>query len=308
MPRGYRCILFALVGVALAGAGPPNQPDQNSAAKRNQTEALTPAYKPYPDRNGEDCYRDSNHDAADLCAQWRAAYAAEKTTRLTNWGNWIAGVGALLSFASVILVLIALRQGRRANEIAQEGSYRDLRAYLSIEVVSEDIAETFLGGRIVIKNAGQTPAQFRLFHTTWIGPWPEGGLLGGGPDPEESVHHHPYINRGATEKVQWFWPMPGAEDDGAAKEIKKITEIKNAAWALFVYGRVEFTDFMRRERVLHFSYRNNVSVAPGGIFEMVPVPEGNHYEDRSYKPLKSWRDHFRALRDVFSSASYRELT
>lgn len=291
MPRSYWCVLITFVGVALAGASPPNQNANQANTGSNQTDANAATYQPYPKRNEEACYKASNHDAADLCAQWSAADAAKDTAGLTYWGNWIAGVGATLSFLSVILVLIALRQGRRANEIAQEGTYRDLRAYLSAEVISTGVASDILSGEVIIKNAGQTPAALRVFVRAWVGPHPTNHPVAVGPEPEEEPHHHPYINRGGFERVSWFY----AAEDWGADQIKKVADPDDSDWAIMVYGFVEFTDFMRRDRVLHFSYRNSVGVEFGETFEMVPTPQGNHYEDRGYKPPKRWRDNLRAI-------------
>jgi hypothetical protein len=160
MPRGYWCILVALVGIALAGASPPNYPDQANQTEGNQTGAETPPYKPYADRKSERCYESGNHESADLCAQWSAADAAKETAGLSYWGNWIAGFGAVLSFFSILLVLWALKQGRDANEIAKDTAKRELRAYVTTE--DHDIVGFWRGGpttlRMKIYNRGQTPA------------------------------------------------------------------------------------------------------------------------------------------------------
>jgi hypothetical protein len=175
MPRGYRCILVAFVGIVLAGASPPSQSDQNSGANANQTSAATATYQPYPDRYSERCYESGNHESADLCAQWRAAYAAEKTAGLSYWGNIISAVGALLSFASILLVLAALKQGREANQIARQESARaeveadrarkhiinTERAFLKIGRMSANpVAENdaFIGVHLHMANDGKSNA------------------------------------------------------------------------------------------------------------------------------------------------------
>jgi hypothetical protein len=161
MPRGYRCIFVALVGVVLAGASPPKQPDQNGAANGNETVAAADTYKPDPNRNSERCYENANHEAADLCAQWSAADAAKETAGLSYWGNWIGGFGAVLSFFSILLVLWALKQGREANEIAKDTAKRELRAY--VVPTDQEVDRLIVGFqpifRVKVKNFGQTPAR-----------------------------------------------------------------------------------------------------------------------------------------------------
>jgi hypothetical protein len=162
-------------------------------------------------------------------------------------------------------------------EIAQDTAYRDLRAYLSIVVEGDKPSKSILSGTVIIRNAGQTPAGIKLFINTWIGPWPTEDPHTKGPPLLEDPHHQPYINRGCEERVAWFYPWAGDAQD----EIGKLFGERSEKVALMVYGRVEFIDFMKRERVLNFSYRDNGFVEMGKPIEMVPTPKGNEYEDRS---------------------------
>jgi hypothetical protein len=160
MPRGYRCILVALVGIALAGASPPNQPNKNKQTANEKTETGAATYKPDPNRNAESCYKNPDHEAADLCAQWSAADAAKETANLAYWGNWISGAAAGLSFFSILLVLAALKQGREANRIAENTAKGELRAYLGIEShqIEQSINAKLGKVKIQIKNYGGSPA------------------------------------------------------------------------------------------------------------------------------------------------------
>ena len=135
MSRGYCYILAAVGWLVLAGTSPspkaaPANKGQQNLSPSSPHNVMTPPvreYRPYADRQADDCYKTLDHEAADLCAQWRAAYAAEKAAGATERGNWIAGLGALLSFASVIFVLIALRQGRHANRLVMKANARATR-------------------------------------------------------------------------------------------------------------------------------------------------------------------------------------
>lgn len=206
-----RAIILAALGLALLGAtkaDPPKKAEINNQAAEQRQQAPPPpapaapdrreSYRPHADYNQDDCYRNADHEAADLCAQWRAALAAEKAAEWARRGVFVAVGGAFLSFFSIILVLMALRQGRDANrlnmkeaarnsrrtvagardteaalaiaarnadtamaqvDLAQETARRQLRAYVAIFAAKH---ETKVGEKVLVhltvKNAGQTPA------------------------------------------------------------------------------------------------------------------------------------------------------
>jgi hypothetical protein len=133
MPRGYRCIIVALVGLTLCGAAPPEkQPVSTQAAEQVSPSAEpAPNYSPYTGYNPDPCYQAKNHDTADLCAQWRAAVAAEKAAEATHWGNLIAGLGTTLSFISILLVFFALRQTERSLRAAHTANEQAAAQFLA---------------------------------------------------------------------------------------------------------------------------------------------------------------------------------
>jgi len=182
MPRGYRGIILALFGwLILAGASPPTDQNRQTQTGNQQApskpEPLALKYAPYSGYDPDPCYKHPDHESADLCAQWRAAIAAEKTTGLTIWANWIAGGSAIFSFISIVLVWLALRQSdaslgltRDALEHARNVARAELRPWLTFtgfksEEFSDGIGE---GGRvypgtgvqiqIMFTNSGKTPA------------------------------------------------------------------------------------------------------------------------------------------------------
>ena len=203
MFRGYRVAFIAIAGLILAGASPPTKQQKEAAAADKQkpaeaVPAVSDEYKPHSNKYAESCYYANNHDSADLCAQWRAAIAAEKAAYATTWANWISAVGAILSFVSIVLVFIALGQTRKANrltmkanarstrqavasaaetekalevarssanamtkqvEVHRQNAERQLRPYLYIEkILPERPNEQFKTVEIHVKNFGQTPA------------------------------------------------------------------------------------------------------------------------------------------------------
>lgn len=131
MPRSNWVPIIALVGlIGLTGAG--NQPaERGVSTNANQQAQPIPAaippvvapekYAPYPNRKSDRCYESDDHEAADLCAQWRAAYAAEKAV--------IVGlVGAFLSFASLIAVALSLWQTRKALGLSETSTHAATKA------------------------------------------------------------------------------------------------------------------------------------------------------------------------------------
>ena len=102
MLRGYRLLVLAL-GLVLAGAAPPKEGGigKAPAEKIKPSAPKTPDYSAYPDKEAESCYTAKDHDSADLCAQWRAAIAAEKAAKATEGGNLVGGIGAEIGRAHV---------------------------------------------------------------------------------------------------------------------------------------------------------------------------------------------------------------
>lgn len=194
MVRGYRGVICAFVGLALSGAAPPEKQavTHQLASQPSPNASPTSVYAPYPLVEADECYQAKDHDTADLCAQWRAAFAAEKSSRVAEWGNWIGGIAAIISAASVILVVLALRQTEKTLKMAQrdratntrraiasgveaaqaietakrqlaatqESANRQLRPYVGLERAR--IREIKVGeipiANLRLRNAGQTPA------------------------------------------------------------------------------------------------------------------------------------------------------
>lgn len=165
MLRGYRRIILAAVGwLILCGANPPaKQADsRDSTKKAAPTSQLAPPPAPspaagdsgkfsaYPGYNPDPCYNAQDHDAADLCAQWRAAMAAEKAAseaeRATTW----AAIATFLSVATVIGLIVslwqtwgALGEARRGNILAmRENARNSVRAISSAKETSKVIDAT----------------------------------------------------------------------------------------------------------------------------------------------------------------------
>ncbi len=201
MHRRLRNILVAVAfalqagTVAPADAQPKAPPGAAATPSPGVTPAsvVTPAPIPNPqltsppeppfvahgDPSDPGCYRETVHDRADLCAQWRAALAAEAAASSSGRANTIAIVSSVFSLLGIIGLLVTLWLTRTANTLsrraaeAAEKTMRDAReigeaqarCYLSIEAVMAYIGESDGCPRIMvsIRNSGASPA----LDTTW---------------------------------------------------------------------------------------------------------------------------------------------
>jgi hypothetical protein len=87
-----------------------------------QSGNITEAYRAFPDLRSADCYREPNHDVADLCAQWRATIAAEASAASAQQATIATMVGAAMSTLSFVMVVFALNDGRKSLAVAQQSA------------------------------------------------------------------------------------------------------------------------------------------------------------------------------------------
>jgi hypothetical protein len=159
MLRGYRHFVFALVGWLILSAA--NQPPQQQANSANANQVQPePSYAPYGPLSEDPCYRSKSHDTADLCAQWRAAFAAEKTAhearRATDWAIAASAISAL----ALAGLFLSLRQTNKALELARESNYTELRAYLYPGIFKiKPVTGSKWRAHVMLINGGHTPAK-----------------------------------------------------------------------------------------------------------------------------------------------------
>lgn len=158
MLRGYRLFVLAL-GLILCGAQPPKEQTQGKPSAHETEQPASKPYAPYPGYNPDPCYQAKDHDTADLCAQWRAAIAAEKAAkeagRSTDWSIF----ATFLSAMSLVSVAYALKLTIDANLIAKETARLQLRAYVGCIDWAAESKKSGLHFWVTIKNSGQTPAK-----------------------------------------------------------------------------------------------------------------------------------------------------
>jgi len=245
MLRSHRSIILAVVGwLILCGAQPPQKQGNGSSATNESPNPNGTSFIPYSNYNSERCYKSDNHDAADLCAQWRAAIAAEKAAhearRATTWSIIATLLGAL---GTGFIVWTFAEQ--RAT------SRRELRAYLFAENVAiyplkEQMPETEngkVGSTLIVKNSGQTPA-IAVTHFC--------ALKIHRQDDEAS------LDLDKPERSGSLIIPPGGFIHAHRRMGEKLTAddiqgIRNGVLAIYVYGRIDYKDAFGHWR--HTNYR-----------------------------------------------------
>lgn len=184
MPRGYRYAVAAALGLSPIAFGlgayltpsNPVAPDRYqsyryAADKPVEVEPATAKAGAIPLEHRTPCQEPKGKDESDLCAQWRAAEAAENSALWAKWGFWIGVIGSTLLLWQIILTRRAVKDTgeateamREANNIARDASARQLRPYLVQAPMEQAILSSAdgesLGVQFVMNftNTGGTPA------------------------------------------------------------------------------------------------------------------------------------------------------
>lgn len=188
MSNGYRglaatalvaAILIAFgLGAFVSGLDYPEQryqPYQNSEADERGT-ITTASNVAAPIVERTPCNKPQSETESDLCAQWRAAKAAERSADWTACGFWATLTGMALLTWQIMLTREAVKDTgdatkamNRQNEIAENTARHQLRAYVGIgdkgtTIVKRPDWDSPDDGphykiSIAIKNFGQTPAK-----------------------------------------------------------------------------------------------------------------------------------------------------
>lgn len=226
--------LAVFIGV-LIGLSPAYPPDSNqqkgyAAAQARYAQAVagnlsdTQAnYAAYPDENQPECYNAKDHDAADLCAQWRAAIAAERSSLWTFWGFFVAALGTALSGVGLWALIYTLRQSERGLMFSR----KTYEAFIALErprliiSVSNVIASSIQFGedepikrtqvQLHAANIGKSACTITAITDVWQDELPsKGGIFSGGM-PQAIL-----IPAGGEEDLGW---VEGLHEDHEARHI-----------------------------------------------------------------------------------------
>ncbi|RYG38885.1 MAG: hypothetical protein EON93_01175 [Burkholderiales bacterium] len=221
MPRGYRCIVLAAFGWLVLAASPPDNraqgKDQRAAQSAQQSlsdiaAALKSANEPKAPDPGCEQGRDNRN--SDLCAQWKAADAAEESATWTRRTFWLTLGGLVIGGATLgAAVFAALYARDAAREGARSANAADNthKAYVASERAVLRITDAFVRDHpervypafsIEAKNIGRGNA--KIFDVSWQ---VEGGPMWDGK-PRFSQYSDEVIK--ADDKV-WLSPFSGNE-------------------------------------------------------------------------------------------------
>lgn len=123
-----------------------------------------PDAKPFQYRTP--CEEPKGKDESDLCAQWRAAEAAEDSALWAKWGFWISTLGSGLLLWQIILTREALADtglATKAMERQNKIAIATQRAWIDVQFIVEDYK--IIGDHLVIewnftyRNIGQSLAK-----------------------------------------------------------------------------------------------------------------------------------------------------
>ena len=250
----------------------PEQPQQVEAAAAGQSNAQPLQYR-------APCHQPEGQTESDLCAQWRAAKAAENSAFWTKWGVWIAVIGSSLLLWQIALTRKAVEDTgeatdamREANRIAKHISALELRPYVWFGKI--EIRDVVLGKipQLVVEvcHAGQTPAyEVRSFVCFT--------LLSPGID-NAKIRFDQTVKSAVPSKTQLF---PGHEGL-LAKQTADRPLVEGDMRLLAVQGQrfigagiVSYRDIFGKRHLTTFKCVSTFFVT-NDILETAPTNRGNH--------------------------------
>lgn len=127
MPTGYRGIILALVGLALAGAAPQPRGEDNPEQKSRQGQPAntsepipiaisSPVHVIQPEVNAPPCGPNQYQAKDDLCAQWKAADAASDAACWAMLGTIVAAIGTFGLYWQIKLTRDAVQDTGKATK------------------------------------------------------------------------------------------------------------------------------------------------------------------------------------------------
>lgn len=275
MLRSYRGILFAAFGflVLLLGyasyqlynASEQQHPNYHYQPASHQGRLVVPTGQPEAKGYQPNCYNPQGNSNADLCAQWAAVDQVTESNRLASVNVRLSLFVSLLTLLGTIFVGWTLMETRNTSR-------RELRAYVFAEnsgvyALTKQVPRSEngkVGSTVVVRNSGQTPA-YDVIHWSMLALHAvvnERELV----IPPLETLHRTVVPPGGILKAERRLSIHLTRDQQAS--------LKTGAMALYVYGRIEYTDAFGTRR--YTDYRLAWAGWPlTDNISMTFCPEGN---------------------------------
>jgi hypothetical protein len=146
MPRGYRRIIIAVVGIVLIGAAEQHDrsDESNQAAARREISSkldrIASALEQPPSGESPDpgCEPGQDNRQSDLCAQWKAADAADKAAWWAGATFWLAIAGMVVGAGTLVAAVLAAGYAKQAADHAKSSVVEAQNALTLAREVARD--------------------------------------------------------------------------------------------------------------------------------------------------------------------------
>ncbi len=165
MLRVFRHYFFVIAGLFLIGAGSPSSgsADQQEAPSQKAELVVGEVVEPIIQATeisslNKPCQQGVDERRSDLCAQWKAADAAERSANATWTGTIVGSLTLVAAVAAAVFAGIAASHNRDANIITRQVGQAQARAYLSVKSARLNILDGLPYWELAVENSGQSPA------------------------------------------------------------------------------------------------------------------------------------------------------
>jgi hypothetical protein len=247
-------VLLAVIAISLFPsfvlARPPSLSEEdNLQHSKNQSRIETVGKTELNKSNNEQeerCEDSTATNGPDICAQWAAVRAAQKSADAA-WLTWIINiVGLALIFVTLIATGLAAWYARKAAIGMIQSERPHVRLFTTIKVKTQTgNVKDVLG--VTFRNYGRTPAivsSLRIQYTLADVP----------PDPRTCSYIRIYTD-GAVMASGETWPYKGfiPQFDASLPSISKLIEArKGSNQRIFVFGEIKYKDAFNQVRTTKF--------------------------------------------------------
>lgn len=254
MLKGYRYAILALVGLLIGGTQPQKaggaaveKPAAEQTIKGRLPSALPPVIRTISaDKPDAGCTPEQEDRHSDLCAQWKAADAAEGGA----YAAWIFGIlGSTIGSATLLAAIMAARYARDAAIETKRSADAADRALLQADTIARqqdrpwmiydrmNIGVNAANNAYMMmpfwENAGSSPAIVTYMNTTYM--------------IVDSADETPTFVRGEFHPLAGNGIVGPGKGGGVSRErdLAGVRPVFDGLRYLFINSRIEYTDVTR---------------------------------------------------------------